>query len=186
MNLYGFAGGDPVNHSDPFGLCPGEIASGKICIAFFISAPTTLFGVLKGDNRGFQSLSHASESRAYAIIDPSTGSAETHVNPSCWGNGSGCEASENSASDFTVKSDGNGGWNVHVDITNSKIYGPHINADISISPDGKGSYRASGSRDGYPSFEAYHYRKNGPTKTMVKQKEGNELQLWGSSDTKIP
>jgi len=23
MNLYGFAGGDPVNFSDPFGLCPG-------------------------------------------------------------------------------------------------------------------------------------------------------------------
>ena len=22
MNLYGFAGGDPVNFSDPFGLCP--------------------------------------------------------------------------------------------------------------------------------------------------------------------
>lgn len=22
MNLYGFAGGDPVNYSDPFGLCP--------------------------------------------------------------------------------------------------------------------------------------------------------------------
>ena len=24
MNLYGFAGGDPVNFSDPFGLCPVE------------------------------------------------------------------------------------------------------------------------------------------------------------------
>jgi hypothetical protein len=24
MNLYGFAGGDPVNFSDPFGLCPPE------------------------------------------------------------------------------------------------------------------------------------------------------------------
>jgi RHS repeat-associated protein len=24
MNLYGFAGGDPVNYSDPFGLCPPE------------------------------------------------------------------------------------------------------------------------------------------------------------------
>lgn len=22
MNLYGFAGGDPINFSDPFGLCP--------------------------------------------------------------------------------------------------------------------------------------------------------------------
>ena len=24
MNLYGFAGGDPVNFSDPFGLCPED------------------------------------------------------------------------------------------------------------------------------------------------------------------
>lgn len=24
LNLYGFAGGDPVNHSDPFGLCPPQ------------------------------------------------------------------------------------------------------------------------------------------------------------------
>jgi RHS repeat-associated protein len=23
LNVYGFAGGDPVNFSDPFGLCPG-------------------------------------------------------------------------------------------------------------------------------------------------------------------
>jgi RHS repeat-associated protein len=25
LNLYGFAGGDPVNYSDPFGLCPKEM-----------------------------------------------------------------------------------------------------------------------------------------------------------------
>ncbi len=24
MNLYGFGGGDPINHSDPFGLCPPD------------------------------------------------------------------------------------------------------------------------------------------------------------------
>ena len=30
MNLYGFAGGDPVNFSDPFGLCPPQI-TGRPC-----------------------------------------------------------------------------------------------------------------------------------------------------------
>jgi hypothetical protein len=30
MNLYGFANGDPVNFSDPFGLCPPEI-TGRPC-----------------------------------------------------------------------------------------------------------------------------------------------------------
>jgi len=28
LNLYGFAGGDPVNFSDPFGLCPNQMATG--------------------------------------------------------------------------------------------------------------------------------------------------------------
>ena len=28
LNLYGFAGGDPVNFSDPFGLCPNALATG--------------------------------------------------------------------------------------------------------------------------------------------------------------
>ena len=28
MNLYGFASGDPVNFSDPFGLCPDPLAGG--------------------------------------------------------------------------------------------------------------------------------------------------------------
>ncbi len=30
LNLYGFAGGDPVNFSDPFGLCP-EFITGRPC-----------------------------------------------------------------------------------------------------------------------------------------------------------
>ncbi|WP_310572338.1 RHS repeat-associated core domain-containing protein, partial [Gemmatimonas sp.] len=28
LNLYGFAGGDPVNFGDPFGLCPNPMATG--------------------------------------------------------------------------------------------------------------------------------------------------------------
>jgi RHS repeat-associated protein len=30
INLYGFAGGDPVNHTDPFGLCPAEMTDDSI------------------------------------------------------------------------------------------------------------------------------------------------------------
>jgi hypothetical protein len=32
LNLYGYAGGDPINFSDPFGLCPTEV-TGKPCTA---------------------------------------------------------------------------------------------------------------------------------------------------------
>jgi len=31
LNLYGFAGGDPINFSDPFGLCPPEL-TGRPCL----------------------------------------------------------------------------------------------------------------------------------------------------------
>jgi RHS repeat-associated protein len=186
INLYGFAAGDPVNFSDPFGLCPGTLGSGQICLDFFISTPTTLFGLLKGDNRGFQQVSDVSRSRAYAIIDPNSGSIAMHVNPSCSGSGSGCKPSVNGPDAFTVKGDGHGGFNVHVDIVNSKVPGPHINADFSITPDGKGGYNVSGTRDGYPSFEAYYYRKDGSVQTIIQQLEGKPRQLWGSGDTKIP
>ncbi len=34
LNLYGFAGGDPVNYTDPFGLCPIE-KDGVPCTAYY-------------------------------------------------------------------------------------------------------------------------------------------------------
>ena len=40
MNLYGFAGGDPVNFSDPFGLCPEPITC-ALAIASGAGAVTT-------------------------------------------------------------------------------------------------------------------------------------------------
>jgi hypothetical protein len=69
---------------------------------------------------------------------------------------------------------------------NSKIWGPHIDANFSITPDGKGGYRASGTRDGHPSLEAYYYRKDCSTQVIIEQFEGKARQLWGNSDTKIP
>jgi len=36
INLYGFAGGDPVNFSDPFGLAP-ECKKGRICVIMRIA-----------------------------------------------------------------------------------------------------------------------------------------------------
>jgi RHS repeat-associated protein len=42
LNLYGFAGGDPVNFSDPFGLC---IWDG--CIAEFVAATTAAFAGIR-------------------------------------------------------------------------------------------------------------------------------------------
>ena len=43
LNLYGFANGDPINFSDPFGLCP-EYLTGRPCLNPLIdmSGPPTL------------------------------------------------------------------------------------------------------------------------------------------------
>lgn len=186
LNLYGYADGDPINFSDPFGLCPGAKGSGTICLAFYIANETALFGALKGDGRGPSSSSNPARSRAYAIIDPANPEgARVQVNGSCWAGGGGCKPASGSNS-FTVASDGNGGFTVNVDLVNSLVPGPHINASIHFTPDGDGGWQASGTRDGFPSVEAYYYRKNGTTQEVINQGEGKERQLWGKADRKIP
>lgn len=57
LNLYGYAGGDPVNYSDPFGLCrkPRGLKKGEIgiCIETFIAGPSAGVPRSTADNRGF-------------------------------------------------------------------------------------------------------------------------------------
>jgi RHS repeat-associated protein len=48
LNLYGFAGGDPVNFSDPFGLCPPEKPLCQWIKAILIAAGTDLGGIAGG------------------------------------------------------------------------------------------------------------------------------------------
>ena len=187
LNAYGFAAGDPVSYSDPYGLCPGTNGSGEICVAFFIMTETTLFGQLQGDGRGFSSSSDPAQSRAYVIIDPRKDERVFGtVDPSCDGGGGDCKPSVNSQWDFVAEYDGNGGYNIHASIVNSKVPGPKIDANFSIVPDGNGGYRATGTRDGYPSVEAYHYRTDGTVQTILQQREGKPRELWGCCDKKVP
>jgi len=47
LNLYGYAGGDPINFSDPFGLCPepgSEEYTGEVCFDGAAALGTVLFG----------------------------------------------------------------------------------------------------------------------------------------------
>ena len=51
MNLYGFAGGDPINYSDPFGLCPvpptncADVVMAAVSVGKFIAAPSLATGI---------------------------------------------------------------------------------------------------------------------------------------------
>jgi len=38
LNLYGYAGGDPINFSDPFGLTPACLAMPQFCLAGIVTA----------------------------------------------------------------------------------------------------------------------------------------------------
>jgi RHS repeat-associated protein len=185
LNLYQFNANNPVSHSDPFGLCPGKKGSGTICIAFYIRSETTLLNMLMGDGREPSSSSHPDLSRAYVIVDPSNpGAAKPEVNESCttWGN---CQPPSGS-NKFNVESDGNGGFNVSVDIVNSQIGGLRIDAAMNFWKDADGKWRVRGSRDGYPSLEAYYYGKDGTIQEITNKEEGWPIELVGSGDEALP
>lgn len=55
LNAYGFASGDPVNYSDPFGLCPNQLAPG--------------FGSLECFFDDFKSFVEAKVSSAFSHFD---------------------------------------------------------------------------------------------------------------------
>jgi uncharacterized protein RhaS with RHS repeats len=185
MNLYGFASGDPVNFSDPFGLCPGKRRSGTICISFFIRTWTTAGGLLAGDGRDFGSLTKPGQSRAYVIVDPSWPEGSNPVvNPTCSGSRSVCGGPVNT-NRFSVSSDGSGGFNVRVSITNALLPGPSIDASLHFFQNSDGGWDVSGTRDGYPSLEAYYYGKDGNVHSIIQQAEGRPRSLWGCCDTQV-
>jgi RHS repeat-associated protein len=67
LNAYGFANGDPVSYSDPYGLCPKEAEEGSVCLDYFIGAETAL--AFKGDNRGFDPNASADQSRVQIVVN---------------------------------------------------------------------------------------------------------------------
>jgi hypothetical protein len=75
MNLYGFAGGDPVNFSDPFGLCEPwpECGSGALASPGLFDPVMLLAGGIAG---GIRSLFTRSAARA-AAADASATAART-------------------------------------------------------------------------------------------------------------
>lgn len=126
-------------------------------------------------------------SRAYVIVNPADpGAAKPVVNSTCWAAPLvGCEppSAENS---FVVTPDGSGGFNVSVDLVNSILGGPHINADLQFSKNSAGEWTVSGTRDGYPALEAYYYRANGDIQVIANKRAKNPLKLLGCCDEKLP
>jgi hypothetical protein len=141
--------------------------------------------MLKGDGRSFDAFSKPEQSRAYAIIDPEAPElSQPVINKTCSAEGAVCAGPLNT-NRFGVKSDGEGGFHVNVSLTNALVPGPSIDANLSFSQSADGAWQVNGTRDGYPSFEAYYYDENGNVQTIKQQGEGKPRQLWGDSDTKV-
>jgi hypothetical protein len=154
LNLYGFASGDPVNFSDPFGLCPQEAKDGTYCLDLFIQAKSAMG--LRGDNRGFDPDAPASASRAQIMIDPAAGSESHTISKSCIG--SFCRQPLGSDKNKVSFSKGTLKFN----LTNSVMFGagPDIDGSISFTSDGKGGWTTHGDMTAFPSSALYQ-RVNG-------------------------
>jgi RHS repeat-associated protein len=63
LNLYGFAGGDPVNYADPFGLCANPLAAG------FGSLQCILEDAVGGAKQALSTLGRAAANRVAASFD---------------------------------------------------------------------------------------------------------------------
>ena len=93
------------------------------------------------------------------------------VNKTCLGFANVCNAPRSDNS-FTVNSDGHNGFNVSVDIKNSIVPGPSIDANLHFSPDGEGGFQWKEVR-WIPFSEPYYNRDDGTTQTIVQHQEGN-------------
>lgn len=174
MNLYGFAGGDPVNFADPFGLCPQTAANGSVCLDFFISKATEMG--FRGDNRGFDANAPASASRLQVVVGPD-GNMTANVSGSCGPFGCKGPRSDNKIS---LTKGNNGSFIVNVRAKNSAVPGglaPAIDASVIFTPNGKGGFTMSGDRDAMPSLGIYQ-RSGGKWTVLQERRERGGLFLF--------
>jgi RHS repeat-associated protein len=186
INLYGYANGDPVSYSDPYGLCRRPKGKGVgICLESFIAAKWVL-GAPVGDHRGPRSDGGSFRTHVSFSVDPATGTI----------------SGLNSANGRTLavpgrgqawvgpaQSDGNGGWNIAVvgyGKTNAAplpyinyAFGINVAADGTVTMDG-------GGHDGYPSYEVWSYSEDGRATNVYHHQEGWVTELAGVADVKVP
>ena len=186
LNLYGYAGGDPVNFSDPFGLCKRPNGRGVgVCLEAFIQG--SFFGV--GDNRRASAYGGTYKTSIRFSIDPTSG-AVTGLRRDI-----GSTAGKKGAGRLSVSSptsDGNGGWNLTLSgsAINGEKVGAWIDFNIKVHVGADGTVTtAGGAHDGFPSYELWSYRNGSAPSLDYFHDQGfrlNFLRLFGDSDTSVP
>ena len=188
MNLYGFASGNPVNYSDPFGLCdePPGLKEGEIgiCIEAFIAGPSAGVPAWAADNRTFSPDGGTYKTSQRLIINlgartvrnAGSGIGSTHgIRGLGW------------VSAVTIPQSGGVLIAVRSE-ARTKSPWPLGNIDyifnIRVGNDGAVSL-AYGSHDGFPSYEIWVYRKGKDPQLLYHHNEGNVFQLTDPLDVGV-
>jgi RHS repeat-associated protein len=175
LNLYGYAGGDPANLRDPFGLCPSEMRANTICLAMFIEGEVA--GFLVGDGRGFMTQSAKGKSRAYIVIDTDDQSVlDKGFSGTCttWGWCNGASGLSQIDAFFQP----NGSIDVGVVGHSSMTIVPGFAASVRFTPNGDGGFSAQGFATRFPSIEAYFFGEDGSATSILQQRGGHPFELF--------
>ena len=189
VNAYGFASGDPVSYSDPYGLCKkpkaqkdGEIG---ICIESFIAAK--LAGA--GNGRGPNGNGGGFKTSIRFTMNPRTGRLTSRPEYGI-GKTMGLIPGTGALGIGVPQSDGNGGWTVAVGGSARQVEililgNINFNINLHVSANGRVT-TAGGTHDGYPSYEVWAYPAGGGANLVYYYREGQIGQLYGRGDVTVP
>lgn len=186
LNAYGFAAGDPVSYSDPYGLCrkPQGLKKGEIgiCIETFIAGPSAGVPRSTTDNRTF-----SATGGTYRTSDRFIVQNDGRVRNSSQGVGStfglipGIGIPDHFAATDGTKT-------TIFAATNSGTLSPwppfNINYQFEITVEG-GDVNVQGSHDGFPSYEIWVYEEGEDPRLVYGHQETNALDLRGCCDQKV-
>ncbi|MGE0354974.1 MAG: RHS repeat-associated core domain-containing protein, partial [Gemmatimonadales bacterium] len=181
VNLYAYAGNNPVAYTDPWGLCKKPKGEGVgICIESFIQGKFR--GV--GDNRGPQSDGGTYKTSLRFSINPTNGvvrGIESDVGSTKGHKGYG-------GSSVSVESDGKGGWNLILEgeAVNGTGMGAMIDYSITVNVTSDGSVAVTGGKhDGFPSYEIWSYHGTKAKLEYYHKQSKNPFELLGRGDVKV-
>jgi hypothetical protein len=167
VQLYGYADGDPVNYSDPVGLCPQQAEEGSVCLDFFIRQRWV--GPFKGDGRDFDANAAPEQSRIQVVAAANGQVTFKHVSESC--QPLRCFAPDPRNS-ITSTSSADGSFTITVIGYNSAMSrASPIETSVTFTPDGAGGFSVSGDRRAMPNLGIYQ-RSGGAWQTLDERRAG--------------